>query len=159
MDLGSGTGILGIYLLTSNICELVVFTDINEIALLNTIHNLIINNSIHRGIVMLVDRLENLYNGYFNLIVSNPPYLPGIPGDPYDKALMGGEKGYETIIYFIDVAGSILKENGIFYLLFSSLSKPEIILDSLNKRGFKLLSKKSKHFFFEDLFLVEAVRK
>ncbi len=159
LDLGSGTGIVGIFLLKNNICEKVFFIDINENALENTIYNITYNNLLGRGIII------NNYSGdcfkeyVFDLVVSNPPYLPGVPKDLYDKALLSGPSGFETIIDFIDSVSKIIKPGGLFFLVYSSLSNPCVIEEHLSMKGFSIINKFSKHFFFEDIIVVEAVKK
>jgi release factor glutamine methyltransferase len=158
LDLGSGTGIIGIYLLKNNICQRVVFVDINEYALLNTQYNLYLNRLVDKGVVMDIDNSYSLINNYFELVTANPPYLPGELRDIYDEALISGPRGYEKVLYFIDSAYSVLKCNGYLYLVYSSLSKPRIIEDYLS-RFFSIRRRVSKHFFFEDIIGVEAVKK
>ncbi len=159
LDLGSGTGIVGIFLLKNNICERVFFIDINEYALENTLYNLTYNNLLGRGITI------NNYGGncfrenMFDLVVSNPPYLPGVPKDSYDKALLSGPSGFETIIDFIDSVSKVIKPSGLFFLVYSSLSNPRIIEEYLSMKGFSIINKFSKHFFFEDIIVVEAIKK
>ncbi len=159
LDLGSGTGIVGIFLLKNNICEKVFFIDINENALENTIYNLINNNLLGRGIA-INNRSGNCFKEHvFDLVVSNPPYLPGVPKDLYDKALLSGPSGFETIIDFIDSVSKIIKPGGLFFLVYSSLSDPRVIEEYLSMKGFSIINKFSKHFFFEDIIVVEAVKK
>ncbi|MCD6300998.1 MAG: methyltransferase [Staphylothermus sp.] len=159
LDLGSGTGIVGIFLLKSNICERVFFVDINEYALENTAYNIAYNNLWSRGIVIGNDSGECFKEHIFDLVVSNPPYLPGVPKDLYDKALLSGPKGFETITNFIDSVSKIIKRGGLFFLVYSSLSNPSVIEEYLSMKGFSIINKSSKHFFFEDIIVAEAVKK
>lgn len=91
----------------------------------------------------------------YGLIIFNAPYLPE---DKYDTQLdtTAGKKGYEIIIEFLKQAKSHLAKEGIILLLFSSLSKPKIILSEAKKLKYnsKLLSEKSVG-FFEKLFVYE----
>ena len=159
LDLGSGTGVIGIFLLKNRICEKVFFIDISEYALENTIYNLIYNNLTGRGVVINNHSGDCFKEHIFDLVVSNPPYLPGVPKDLYDKALLSGPGGFETIISFIDSASKIIKSGGLFFLVYSSLSNPRVIEEYLSMRGFSIINKFSKHFFFEDIIVVEAVKK
>ncbi len=158
LDLGSGTGIIGIYLLKSNICQRVVFIDVNEYALLNTEYNLRLNRLRGNGVTMGIDHFNSLTNNYFELVTANPPYLPGESRSVYDEALISGPKGYERVLYFIDFAYNVLKCNGYLYLVYSSLSSPKIIEDHLSK-FFNIRGRVSRHFFFEDIIGVEAAKK
>jgi release factor glutamine methyltransferase len=94
-------------------------------------------------------RKSNLFSNInkekrFNLIIFNAPYLPE---DKYDKQAdtTAGKKGHEVIIRFLRKAKTYLAENGVILLLFSSLSKPEKILEYSRKRGYQseLLAEKS----------------
>lgn len=89
----------------------------------------------------------------FSLIIFNAPYLPE---SKYDNQAdtTAGKKGYEIIIEFLKQAKSHLAKKGAILLLFSSLSKPKIILKEAKslKYNFKILAKKSVG-FFEKLFV------
>ena len=95
---------------------------------------------------------ETLVPIRFDLIIFNPPYLPE---DKYDKEkdTTAGRKGYELILKFLEEAKEYLDKNGEILLLFSSFSKPKIILRYADKIGYnsKLLAK--KRIFFEELFV------
>jgi release factor glutamine methyltransferase len=158
LDLGSGTGIIGIYLLKNNICQRVVFIDVNEYALLNTQYNLYLNRLLGNGVVMSTNNYNSLVNNYFELVTANPPYLPGESRDIYDEALISGPRGYEKVLYFINFAYNVLRCNGYLYLVYSSLSNPKIVEGYLS-RFFIIRRKVSRHFFFEDIIGVEAVKK
>ncbi|ADI31170.1 methyltransferase [Staphylothermus hellenicus] len=158
IDLGCGTGVVGLYLLSKNICSKTVFIDINPVALLNTVYNLKLNYYQHRGLVASISS-DSILENYFDLVVANPPYLPGIPENLYDYSLVGGSGGYEAVLEFIDLAYYFLVENGVFYLVYSSLSQPSIIENYLSKKCFRIIRKNIKHFFFEDIIVVEAVKK
>jgi release factor glutamine methyltransferase len=67
--------------------------------------------------------------GKFDLIVFNPPYLPESKDDPegwIKKAIVGGKKGYEIILDFLEQLPLYLE--GDCFLLFTKLSCPDIIL-------------------------------
>ncbi len=99
---------------------------------------------------------SNLFSkikGKFDLIIFNPPYLPE---HSKEKGLdtTGGKNGYETIIRFIRQAKTHLKKGGKIFLLFSSLSKPEIIKQEA-KKYYAIKEKANKKLFFEKLFVFE----
>lgn len=77
----------------------------------------------------------------FDLIICNPPYLPKDEREPKDSQLQttGGKKGYEFTLIFLTQAKKHLTKKGTILLLFSSLSKPKIILE--HARKLKLTSK------------------
>jgi release factor glutamine methyltransferase len=92
----------------------------------------------------------------FDLIIFNPPYLPE---DEYDKKpdTTGGKYGYELIIRFLEESKNHLKPQGKILLLFSSLSKPKIILKKAKELGYKIHPLSKKKLFFEELgvYLIE----
>lgn len=158
LDLGCGSGILGIYLLTSNTCGRVVFVDSNQYAIENTRENTYLNHVIHRSLLLYSDsRILNLLN-QFDLVIGNPPYLPGEPVNLYDSSLLTGPRGYETIVSFIEKSYELLRENGLLYITYSSLSNTSVVESVLNKR-FRVINKFSKRFFLEEIYVVEALRK
>jgi methylase of polypeptide subunit release factors len=101
-------------------------------------------------------------NHKFDLIVSNPPYLPDehIDDDDAlgicrDQAVHGGQTGIETTIHFINSALPLLAWNGRMVLVISSLadsSALDIILES--KKVHKRILRK-KRLFYETLSVVE----
>ncbi|MEK6859802.1 MAG: HemK2/MTQ2 family protein methyltransferase, partial [Nanoarchaeota archaeon] len=90
----------------------------------------------------------------FDLIIFNPPYLPE---DKYDKKqdTTAGKQGYELIIRFLKQAKFHLNKEGTILLLFSSLSKPKIIIKKAKQLGYKLKPLNSKKLFFEKLYVYE----
>lgn len=135
----------------------VVFVDKDPHATYNTIINLGINGLLDRGIVVQGSVMDGfLLDRVFDIVVANPPYLPGVPVDEYDEALLSGPLGYETVVLFIEIASRILANGGRLFLVFSSLSRPSYVMDALRENGFKILRVRKKHFFFEDIIGVEA---
>ena len=101
---------------------------------------------------------SNLFNKItksFDLIIFNAPYLPE---DKYDKEIdtTAGKEGYEIILRFLKQAKTHLNKEGIILLLFSSLSKPKIILKEakLLKYHIKKLAEKGIG-MMETLFVYE----
>lgn len=90
----------------------------------------------------------------FNLIIFNAPYLPE---DDLEKGIdtTAGEKGYEIIIKFLEQAKVHLKPQGKILLLFSSLSRPEVILNYAKTQGYKYKKLAEQKLFFEKLFVYE----
>jgi HemK-related putative methylase len=96
----------------------------------------------------------------FNLIIFNAPYLPE---DKYDnqedkRETTAGKKGCELIISFLRQAKSHLNKEGSILLLFSSLSKPKIILREAKKIKYTNKKLAEEKFFFEKLFVYEFTR-
>ncbi|MBD3318434.1 methyltransferase [Candidatus Woesearchaeota archaeon] len=103
------------------------------------------------------DLFSALKKEQFDTIIFNPPYLPQEGKSPI-LALEGGKHGYEVIERFLDQVGEHLTSNGQVLLLFSSHSKPEIIL-SICERN--LLSHERitlQQHFFEELFVYRITK-
>jgi len=159
LDLGCGTGVIGLFLLSRGFCRVVVFSDIAESAVENTRYNILLNSLGFRAMIVASDVFgDALREESFDLIASNPPYLPGVPRESYELALLGGLKGYETILEFIEIAERILRRRGLLYIVYSSLSKPEVVEDRLSE-SFEIKARDSKAFFYETIYVVEAEKK
>lgn len=93
----------------------------------------------------------------FNLIIFNPPYLPEDRLEPEDSRLAttAGKNGNEIIIKFLKQVKSHLNKNASILLLFSSLSKPDIIKKHAEQLGFNMKLLNKKKIFFEELFVYE----
>jgi release factor glutamine methyltransferase len=98
----------------------------------------------------------------FDLIVSNPPYLPNDDQDYYnddnnilDPTIHGGATGIETTVHFIDSAVPLLTEDGKLLIVMSS-SADSLALDKvlLEKNMHKKVLKE-KRLFYETLTIVE----
>lgn len=144
LDMGSGSGI------QAEICRKLDFyniiaADINPEA---------VNHLKKQGFKSILSDLFSKINkkDKFNLIIFNPPYLPE---NKYDKNsdTAGGKKGYEIIVRFLKHAKKFLNKNGAIILLFSSLSKPDMIKKHAKKLGYNLELLSRKNLFFEELYV------
>lgn len=92
----------------------------------------------------------------FDLIIFNAPYLPEDKKN-YDKGkdTTAGKRGNEIILRFLKETKGYLSNSGKILLLFSSLSKPEEILDYAKKLGYKFEKLSEEKLFFEKLFIYE----
>lgn len=156
LDLGSGSGVLGIFALINGHCERVVFVDVDEDAVETTRLNTVENEVDHRSLVILTDDVL-LRDEFADLVLANPPYLPSDKASD-DIAVSGGPRGYETALYFITCASKVLKRGGWLILVYSSLSGPEVIEQALDSLGFKVERLFRKAFFFEIIYAVGCVK-
>jgi len=150
LDMGSGSGIQALTCKKLGFKNLIA-VDINKEA---------ITNLKTQGLTTLQsDLFENIKNNLkFNLIIFNPPYLPEDKREPEDSKLQttAGKKGYEIIVKFLKQARSHLTPEGSILLLFSSLSKPSIILKNTEGLGYQYKQlDRQKLPFFEELFVYE----
>jgi len=104
------------------------------------------------------DLFSNIKNQTkFDLIIFNAPYLPEDKQEDKESKLTttAGQEGYELILKFLDQAKSHLNKKGSIILLFSSLSKPKIILDYAKKIKYTYKKLGEQKLFFEKLFVYE----
>jgi len=144
IDMGSGSGI------QAETCRKLGYVNI----LTGDINPNVIKHLKQQGFKSIKSDLFSKIKQKFDLIIFNPPYLPE---DKYDKEpdTTAGKKGYEIIIKFLEQAKNHLNQDGSIILLFSSLSKPEIIKKQATELGYKLKLINKKKIFFEELFVFE----
>ncbi|MFN4245511.1 MAG: peptide chain release factor N(5)-glutamine methyltransferase [Brevinematia bacterium] len=150
LDIGTGTGILGITLKKIFPEAYVVMTDISEIALENCRENayMLLNNS--EGIeIVKSDVFDDIWNkigwGKFDLIISNPPYIPEKEMDklPEDvkkeptKALYGGILGLDFYLKIADKVKDFIKNNGKIILEVGDEEQAKKVKKLFKLKGFK----------------------
>ncbi len=93
----------------------------------------------------------------FDLIVSNPPYLPA-EGKIFDSTVDGGPKGIEKTVHFVESALPLLADGCSMLIVVSSLSD-QGALDRLvaNSRVHKNVISE-KRLFYETLYVMELSR-
>ncbi len=92
---------------------------------------------------------ERVYDSY-DLIVFNPPYLPG-PNSLEDKEMWrGGEKGIEVSKRYLDGIEEYLNKEGRAFLVLSSHTKSRGFLESYSLRELD-----RKKLWFETIYLYE----
>ncbi len=145
LDVGTGTGILALYL--SKISNKVVAVDINRKALALAQENAKLNK-INNIIFIESNLFSSLGKMKFDVIVFNAPYLPYSPNNVTDFCFCGGAN-LEIISKFLAEVHLHLKKKGFFLLLLSTLSMPEKFIDKYN---LKILARKK--LFFEELMIL-----
>lgn len=85
----------------------------------------------------------------FDVVVFNPPYLPGDEGLGDEEIWRGGEKGIEVTERFLDEVSQYLESGGFALIVGSSRAD----LDSLKER-FELVCVADETLWFEDLELL-----
>ena len=169
LDLGTGTGIIAIFLQliknqNPNFKANIVASDILEEAIRCAKENESLNN-IKNQIKFIQSDLfkdfpEDLHHA-FNIIIFNPPYLPSsrnIKEDNkrnIDLSWDGGLNGFEIFIEFLKNASFFLnlEEDHYIYSISSSRSKLTALDKQINALGYKKEIVDQKHIFFEDIFL------
>jgi len=146
LDVGSGSGYLT-KLLSQNF-SFVIGTDINFPVLKNQTYktnNLICCNG------------SDAINYKFDLIICNLPYLA--TDEILDIATDGGEEGFEIPKKILDSVYDKINSQGKFIFVTSSLSNFQKLIDYAQKLGLKSQIIAKKKLFFEELILVESIKK
>ncbi|MFX0063216.1 MAG: HemK2/MTQ2 family protein methyltransferase [Candidatus Hermodarchaeota archaeon] len=129
LEMGTGSGILSIYLLKTFKIDKLIVTDISPIVAEIAAEN-ISNNLLHtpQGTNIVV---MDLFNGFqkqplFDLIMFNPPYVPTAQGELSRGGIFhswaGGRQGRKIILAFLEDCPLFLKPKGQILLLISSLN-------------------------------------
>jgi release factor glutamine methyltransferase len=94
----------------------------------------------------------------FDLIVSNPPYLPDDDDNNNsfrDLNVHGGPKGIETAIHFINSALPLLARDGKMLLVISSLTDSSALDNVIEEKNVHKKIIKEKRLFYETLSIVQ----
>jgi len=147
LEIGIGTGFISLYLARN--CREVHGVDINPEVINLAKQNAKINGI--RNVKFWISDLFSNVKDTYDLIVFNPPYLPGEPKDELEKSWAGGKNGREIIEKFLRNVRNYLQSNGKFFILVSSFNNPEYLT---KKYSLKIV--KSTSLFFEKLFVLEG---
>ncbi len=98
-------------------------------------------------------------SGKFDLIVSNPPYLPNDDGgnnnSSLDPTIHGGPKGIETTIHFVNSALPLLAVDGKILIVISSFADSSALDRLVVENNMHKKVVKEKRLFYETLSIVE----
>jgi release factor glutamine methyltransferase len=127
-----------------------------------------------RGIqAVRADLVAPFRDGAFDAVLFNPPYLPDeadAARDPADwpglaaeadwmeVALSGGPSGRAVLNPFLDDVGRVLAPEGAVYLLVSSLTGVEAVVERAAAAGFSAAALADESFPFETLTVLKLVR-
>jgi release factor glutamine methyltransferase len=142
LDLGTGSGILGLYCALR--CADVTGADIDELAIRHTADAA---RLLGVELKLLVSDVFSNIPSQFDLVLFNPPYLPS--EGTHDGTVDGGPRGRGLIIRFLEELPGHLRKGGIAILLVSSLNSPDTLRDSYNNFEFSTIAKRA--LFFEQL--------
>ncbi len=160
LEIGTGSGLVSILNAKTNPDNQITATDISPEALKCARKNAESNGI--RNISFLQSNLFEKIEGKFDSILFNPPYLPTskeerLPG-PLNYAFDGGEDGRKTLDLFLEEFDRFLAPQGRLLIIQSSLNHMERTTLILMNRGFEAQILDQKPFFFEIIYLLEAVR-
>ena len=116
-----------------------------------------------RGVeAVRADLLEPFSDGVFDAVLFNPPYLPTDPENEWDDwmehALSGGEDGRRLIGPFISDVERVLAPGGEVYLLVSSLTGYDIVVELAENAGFAVDEVVQESYPFEVLSILRLSR-
>ncbi|MGC8662755.1 MAG: HemK2/MTQ2 family protein methyltransferase, partial [Candidatus Micrarchaeia archaeon] len=158
LDVGTGTGLLGIYAANRLNAGRLVLVDINEHAVALAKKNSKINRGLLRCEIEIIksDLFEKVA-GTFDLIIFNAPYLRGNYSEKQpiiERAWNGGANGIEVSERFMQEARSRLKENGTIILTASSFGNLKKLEKKIKELGYKIKMILKEHYFFEDIIAI-----
>lgn len=94
--------------------------------------------------------------GKFDLIVSNPPYLPNDNNNNIlDPTVHGGPMGIEATVHFINSALPLLAGDGKLLIVISSLANSSDLDKVALENNMRKKVVKEKRLFYETLSIVE----
>jgi len=142
LDLGCGTGIIGITIALERPLSKVTLIDQSEYAIQNTKDNQALHQ-VTNTTMLKSDWLSALNQTRFDVILSNPPYLEendphllqGLEDEPLD-ALVSGPVGTEAIQYIIEKAKNHIKPSGWLFIE-HGYNQATILKDLFEKNGYQ----------------------
>jgi release factor glutamine methyltransferase len=105
------------------------------------------------GAMLVCCDAASAFAGKFDLIVSNPPYLPD--DEVKDTTVHGGPKGIETTIHFIHSALPLLARGGKMLIVVSSLADSSSLDQLVEEKKMRKKVVKEKRMFYETLSVIE----
>ncbi|MCD6245207.1 MAG: methyltransferase [Candidatus Korarchaeota archaeon] len=134
LDVGTGTGILAIYM-----AKLGCYTVAADISI-RAAHLARINSEMNGTYVEAVqgDLMSYFRDSSFHIITFNPPYIPEEIDSNIELSVAwagGSNLGRELIDRFLEQLPRLLKEGGVSFLLNSSLNNPELTLRKIEELG------------------------
>ena len=148
LEMGPGTGLLSIH--AAKLGANVTAADVNPHAVECTKRNAA-KNSVRIDTVKS-DLFEKV-QGNYDVIVFNPPYLPGaITSTSWiERAWSGGDEGSETAVQFLNDAWKHLSPGGRIFMILSSVGGLMSVLKSARER-YDSEMLEEQHMFFESIY-------
>jgi release factor glutamine methyltransferase len=146
LDVGTGSGILGLYAATCG--AVVTVSDIDDTAV-GRVEK--VAQSLGVTIRTVVSDIFSKIRGQFDVIMFNPPYLPSTAIE--DATIDGGRKGRVLTEKFLRFLPRHLKKDGTVFLLLSSLNDPASLIRYHPE--FSFIVAKRRTFFFEELQVLQ----
>jgi release factor glutamine methyltransferase len=142
LDLGCGTGVIGITIALERSLSKVTLIDQSQHAIQNTKANQTLHQ-VTNTMIQKSDWFSTLDQTKFDVILSNPPYLEdndphlsqGLKDEPLD-ALVSGPTGIEAIQYIIENAKNHIKPSGWLFIE-HGYNQAIILKDLFEKNGYQ----------------------
>ena len=142
LDLGCGSGIIGITIALERPLSKVTLIDQSQHAIQNTKANQMLHQ-VTNTMIQKSDWFGALDQTKFDVILSNPPYLEdndphlsqGLKDEPLD-ALVSGPTGIEAIQYIIENAKNHIKPSGWLFIE-HGYNQAKILKDLFEKNGYQ----------------------
>lgn len=147
LDVGCGSGVLAAK--DSETAEKVVGVDVNPEAVKYCKEK-------YPNIEFRISDLFENVEGYYDLIIFNPPYLPKDEWEPDEcaQSTCGGEQGYELLTKFLEEAVQRLNDKGVILTVFSSLTQPKLVFDKAEELGYDFEVLETQKLAFEKIYCV-----
>ena len=150
LEIGIGSGFL-LNILEKNFAY-VVGSDIDLQALQNCRQQRISSNTF----LVCCDAGSAFKICKFDLIVSNPPYLPNDDcHNIWDPTVHGGPSGIETTVHFINSALPLLVWDGKMLIVISSFADSRALDNAIVENKMRKKIVKEKRLFYESLSIIE----
>jgi HemK-related putative methylase len=171
LDLGTGTGIIAIFLAlmkkkNSKFKASIYASDILDHSIECAKHNAKLNSVQDKITFIRSDLFKDFNNDFsrsFDTIIFNPPYLPSINESEgnttnLDTCWDGGKDGCEILSRFFGQVKPYLnlEHHPLIYYLISTASNVKRLKQVLYSSGFTTIELRKIHFFFEDIILNKA---
>ena len=146
LDVGTGSGYVGERIADATGAR-VIGTDVNPEAC---------SRARDGGVeTVRADLVSPFRAGAFDVVAFNPPYLPVDPDaewdDWFERALSGGESGRDVIERFVDDVCRVLAPGGSVFLLVSTLTGVDEVVEYAGERGFSAAAEADASFPGETL--------
>lgn len=159
LDVGTGSGILA-YAAIQNDADRVTAVDINPAALANARTNLQAQDVDMERVQLVESDLFSNVTGPFDVILFNPPYVPGDPelDTMEERSWIGGKDGREVTDRFLDQFAAYLSAGGEVFLLQSSRNDIEQTIDRFQEQGYRAAVMVEKKVSWELLVVIHAYK-
>jgi len=149
LEIGTSSGII-LKELSKNF-RIVIGTDI-DFDSLKHLQSVLKNNRL-----ICCDAATAIRNIEFDLIVTNPPYLPDNP-NYVDRTIDGGPTGIEVSVHILASVLEKLSEKGKILIMVSSLSKKKKLESFISDNNLIMKQIAQKGLFYESLEIIEIMR-